>query len=284
VPPPPPRKQLVPISPFSPLEFTQVSSDFCNICWIDELGSAPLVRLHCSHIFHYSCVKKRLNARWPGPAITFSFSECPLCSDQIEHDSLTPEVEAISQLREFIEAEGIKGLRDEGLSGAEELSDAKSDYYQKPGPYSRSIFVFYECFLCRMPYNGGKHECAQGVEADQMDEKLLRCQNCRVLEGGNCQMHGNQAINYKCRFCCSPATFNCGGGLAHYCDPCHARAGELTKFSDWSTKDKSKLPVCNPDSCPYKGKHSPNGEEFGYCTICVSSSKQSYAVPEKWSE
>ena len=25
--------------------------------------------------------------------------------------------------------------------------------------------------------------------------------------------------NFKCRFCCEVATFNCGGGLAHYCDP-----------------------------------------------------------------
>jgi hypothetical protein len=37
---------------------------------------------------------------------------------------------------------------------------------------------------------------------------------------------GDRTI-FKCRFCCAIATYFCGG-MCHYCDPCHARAGELT--------------------------------------------------------
>jgi hypothetical protein len=38
--------------------------------------------------------------------------------------------------------------------------------------------------------------------------------------------------------------------MAHYCDPCHSRAGELTDFSGWLTRNKAALPKCIPSKCP----------------------------------
>ena len=58
----------------------------------------------------------------------------------------------------------ILGLKDEGMLQDEELSNANSPYFKKPGDYSLKIFDFYVCFMCDQPYNGGKHDCAGGVE------------------------------------------------------------------------------------------------------------------------
>ena len=46
----------------------------------------------------------------------------------------------------------------------EELVNVNSPYFKKPGDYSLKIFDFYVCFMCDQPYNGGKHDCAGGVE------------------------------------------------------------------------------------------------------------------------
>jgi len=44
----------------------QTGDDYCNICWTDDLYSAPCIKLDCGHIFHYLCVIDKLRARWPG--------------------------------------------------------------------------------------------------------------------------------------------------------------------------------------------------------------------------
>ena len=93
---------------------------------------------------------------------------------------------------------------------------------------------------------------------------------------------------FKCRFCCAVATYFCGG-MCHYCDPCHDKAGDLTDlfvdsisilwnfidysffFSNgWKTKDASKLPKCpGKDKCPLGIDHPPNGVEFPIgCSVC----------------
>ena len=43
----------------------QTADEFCNICWIDDLGSAPSIQLECGHVFHYQCVLDKLEQRWP---------------------------------------------------------------------------------------------------------------------------------------------------------------------------------------------------------------------------
>lgn len=61
----------------------QSAEDYCNICWVESLGSAPSIKLKCGHVFHFTCVKSKVKKRWPAARITFGFSECPLCKNPI---------------------------------------------------------------------------------------------------------------------------------------------------------------------------------------------------------
>lgn len=71
-----------------------------------------------------------------------------------------------------------------------------------------------------------------------------------------CPRHGYAGIQYKCRWCCSPAAWFCFGDT-HFCGKCHDRA--------LSTKP---LP-CDPRTCPLGGMHPPNGEEYALgCGRC----------------
>ena len=67
-------------------KITQEGDDFCNICWIDELSAAPCVWLGCGHMFHYECVKEKLDRRWGGAEISFAFADCTICGQMMEHE------------------------------------------------------------------------------------------------------------------------------------------------------------------------------------------------------
>ncbi len=45
-----------------PAATTQTGEDLCNICWVEGLSAAPVLRLRCGHIFH-RCAE-RLAFRW----------------------------------------------------------------------------------------------------------------------------------------------------------------------------------------------------------------------------
>ena len=36
--------------------------DYCQICWVERLGSAPCSRLSCGHVFHYDCLLRRIGS------------------------------------------------------------------------------------------------------------------------------------------------------------------------------------------------------------------------------
>ena len=74
--------------------------------------------------------------------------------------------------------------------------------------------------------------------------------------------------HYKCRFCCALATYFCGG-KAHFCTPCHDKAGEKVDFSDWSTKWEGVIDCPGFENCPLGQPHPMNGEEACLgCSMC----------------
>lgn len=128
--------------------------------------------------------------------------------------------------------------------------------------------AYYQCHKCKVPYFGGAIDCADAQNALQ-DFKVeeLVCPKCSAASVGagikNCQKHGDQYIDFKCKFCCSVALWFCHGNT-HYCDPCHRIAGRNNKH-DCPGKNKK-------EGCPLKVDHPPSGEEFALgCGLCRSS-------------
>jgi hypothetical protein len=92
-------------------------------------------------------------------------------------------------------------------------------------------FAFYECWKCKRPYFGGDFACAlaaneEGVESDPSE---LFCGGCAPSSVSNCALHGREYIEFKCRYCCSVATFFCWG-RTHFCRVCHRNSLELTSM------------------------------------------------------
>ncbi len=122
--------------------------------------------------------------------------------------------------------------------------------------------AFFECFKCKIPYYGGKRDCAEEAERkEETKAEDLMCAFCKQAgEGAGktfCEKHGDTNIQYKCRYCCSIAIWYCYG-TTHFCEPCHNHDGM-----------EGNKPCLGINGCPFNGCHAPNGEEFALgCDMC----------------
>lgn len=253
--------------------------DYCSICCSEPLKCSPCIRLTCGHIFHYVCTRKKIVQRWAGPAVSFSFLNCPLCSERISHVSLETIMKPLLKFEKDIVSAALQRLQFEGMASDPVLSDPSSIYYNNPEKYAVSVFAFYQCYKCKKPYFGGRHECA-GNEHFQPSE--LICGNCIESDNNNssCSIHGKDYIQYKCKFwyfqlflffsifSCNIGTFFCWG-TTHFCLSCHRKQ---VRHEYVTIIPRSQLPVCpGPSRCPLKIVHPPNGEEFAIgCALCKS--------------
>jgi len=68
---------------------------------------------------------------------------------------------------------------------------------------------YYVCFKCKLPYFGGLKECGNNLEAaGAYKPEDLVCGKCaNELLGGktNCPTHGQDYIEFKCKWCCDVA-------------------------------------------------------------------------------
>ena len=101
-----------------------------------------------------------------------------------------------------------------------------------PLQYAMFHYEFAPCKQCKLPFFVRAHDCGadaavehgDGVVADPpvaMGGDAL-CGTCRESRGGvvTCKIHGKDSIMWKCRYCCSMATYECFGYF-HACDDCH---------------------------------------------------------------
>jgi len=291
-------------------ELKNVGSDDCQICWIDDLTCAPSVMMECGHVFHYDCVMKRIaNDGSPGP-ISFSAIECPICFQWLKHPTppILNRFKYFENLKKTVEDLALRHMKMEGLDKHERVTTPGSEFYNEPLKFALHTFDFFTCANCGGAMYGGHHVCGPneegepaapaapaapvapvapaaagavpppppppgGAGADGAPEgggNRRLCPTCRsMLSVNGCRFHGGDRTIFKCRFCCAVATYFCGG-MCHYCDPCHDKAGDLTDFNGWKTKDASKLPKCpGKDKCPLGIDHPPNGQEFPIgCSVC----------------
>lgn len=169
----------------------------------------------------------------------------------------------------------------EGLDKDCRLTEPGGRYFQKPGDLALDILAYYVCFKCKQPYYGGQRQCDAGVggmpmvggggggNQEDFDPSELVCGGC-AQQGAICATHGADYIQWKCKFCCSPAIWFCGGHT-HFCDPCHRIPGQ--RWGQETKKDVSALPVCpGADACCVKGNHPPAFSEHCLgCSMCKAN-------------
>jgi len=246
----------------------QKGSDYCNIFWVEDLISSPSLKLICGHVFHYQCISTRIDKKWPGARITFGFLSCPLCKKQIAHPMLKNELDPVLKLFEDVKTKAVQRLSYEGLQNAKELSEQGGKYFKNPEAFALDKLAYYPCSKCKQPYFGGQRRCeeAAGEGQEKFDPSELVCGSCSSGSAQTCQKHGKDFIEFKCRFCCSVASWFCWG-TTHFCDGCHKKqcGGDYL-----NRKQKNQLPQCiGAQKCPLKVAHPPTGEEFALgCGLC----------------
>lgn len=147
----------------------------------------------------------------------------------------------------------------------------------------RRNYAFYLCGGCDEPYFGGTVECADEREGELIASEDRLCQSCSPRSQEICQHpfeHGAYHV-WKCRYCCSPASFLCYGNV-HFCKSCHDRNTQRTRRRGGGGRvdDMPALEGIPCSGCRFpkpKGQttHS-NGpsrdcEQVYYCAWCESS-------------
>lgn len=258
--------------------YDQDFDTFCNICFIEGLGNAPIVQLTCNHFIHFKCLEKRLKKKWPGPKITFGHCLCPVCNNWVDCPTVPDIQDLITQnkkLYDKISKMALERLKFEGLDKDERLTNPNSKWYHNELSYALNRITYYMCYECKEPYFAGLRECGDGPNVNQNDpNKEYDPKHCVCSKHANifgvagvtdCKTHGKEFIEYKCKFCCKIASWFCWG-TTHFCDDCHARQCKGDYVSKYP---KELLPKCDPKTCEIKIPHPPNGEEFALgCRIC----------------
>ncbi|KAJ4457174.1 putative E3 ubiquitin-protein ligase MYCBP2 [Paratrimastix pyriformis] len=221
----------------------QGGPEFCNICFIDQLGAAPCIQLRCGHIFHLRCVREKIAKRWTGYRITFGFLECPLCKQPFEHPALAGDLAPVLELRQKVQVHMAR------------LPPFRWAFCSVPA-FAMHKMAFFLCSRCHKPYFSGAAQCQEAVDFNP-DE--LVCAGCSAPAAGgeaSCPSHGTDFIQYKCRYCCSVACWFCWG-THHFCDPCHRKAGTLRNLKSV------------PNVCTCGKSHPSHGTEYCLgCSMC----------------
>ncbi|CAB3259020.1 unnamed protein product [Arctia plantaginis] len=248
----------------------QDADDMCMICFTDPLQAAPALQLKCGHVFHLHCCKKVLASKWNGPRITFSFSQCPICKEDMDHWTLEELLAPIRRLREEVKRKATMRLEYEGkpLPGG-----ARAAQQPDQSAYAMERYAYYVCHKCGKAYFGGMARC-EAETSGWWEPSELVCGACSDVAGARtCPKHGADFLEYKCRYCCSVAVFFCFG-TSHFCNSCHDDFQRVTNIP------KHLLPQCpagpkgeqlpgSVDECPLHVLHPPTGEEFALgCGVC----------------
>ena len=285
-------------------KITQVHSDECSICCTEDLSQAPTVELACHHIFHFQCIKTRLENGWSGATIDFAFVNCPLCATAITSShliALKSLLEPFELLKKRVTLRALERLKFEGLDRSKALTNKSSVYYHDPKALALQSYVFFQCHLCKNPYFGGARQCGPNQDQREVKKEELICIGCQKVESMEaCPTHGTDWLAFKCRFCCSTAVWHCWNTV-HFCDSCHSNWSNLVEYNTGTNKkrmweystcssldkkckamaanslfatDADREKACarlvsDPSNCPLKVRHPPSGVEFGIgCGLC----------------
>ncbi|CDW84412.1 myc binding protein 2 [Stylonychia lemnae] len=152
----------------------------------------------------------------------------------------------------------------EGIDKDERLANPEDRFYNDLQEYALYKLAFYQCFDCKKPYFGGKRDCEQEALQENIPNKEdYKCGRCKALtfKSGitNCDVHGEDFIEYKCQYCCHVALWFCWG-THRFCEPCH---------DDAANGHNEVVPCKGSKECPLNGHHNTNGQEYAIgCRLC----------------
>ncbi|KAG2436360.1 hypothetical protein HXX76_006667 [Chlamydomonas incerta] len=225
-----------------------------DCCYCQEpLHSAPCIELACGrrHACHLVCANARLRAGYPGPHISFGHLYCPLCRDSdpaagsnlqaalgpvhLDHPALALALAPQLSLREAVAGAARQRLRLDGALKADPALRPGGKYDGRPADFALERLLFYKCSKCAKPYFGGARACGAQADGEDADgdagggagrgghraDELVCGDCCAQAAGANCPKHGTAYIEWKCRHCCSMATWFCFGST-HMCNKCHS--------------------------------------------------------------
>eukprot|EP00347_Sterkiella_histriomuscorum_P005211 403357469 len=241
------------------------SEEYCMICYTDLLGQAPVLQLNCKHLFHQHCIDTLLTKDHKGSRIAFGHLDCPSCGIEMENSScnvIQNKITGEKSLKEQVHYSALNTAQREKLFEEEEFKN-RPEFQDKQKEYAMLKLAMYRCFQCQTIYCGGRRDCeAEMNEANRPPPEDILCIYCNAYKHGDklkpCETHGTEYIDYKCQFCCTPATFFCFGAT-RYCDPCHNNACQVF----------GKPCLGKEGGCAFNGDHLPNGTPYhAGCKMC----------------
>lgn len=229
-----------------------------------ESSLANTVILDCGHWLHKECAERMLvsGLEHPSRRLSFGHTRCPLCqSAPLDHPSLEHLWAPTQHLQR--QAEIVVKCR-AAFEGASPEEAVKLFLDGSPRGYA-----IYRCSVCRYLFYNGLIGCALGGPDEDLPPAV--CHACRpppdICPCGSWV--------YKCDYCCSLATFECGNGR-HYCDACHESGEELWKMRLAGSLHEHREAgpggsQLGEDQCPLLlngwTSHCPSGETCGRCLL-----------------
>ncbi|GLC37550.1 hypothetical protein PLESTB_001759700 [Pleodorina starrii] len=218
--------------------------------------------------------------RSPGGSSVAQVARGPV---HLDHPALSTVLEPHLALREEVVAAVRARLKmDPELRADPELRPG-GRYDGRPADYGLEKLTFYKCSKCTSVYYGGLKACGaampngaapqqqqqqqqQAAVAAGGDQELVCGGCCARAAGTNCPRHGTNYIEWKCKYCCSLASWFCWG-TTHMCEPCHSAVarGVPRDAAVGTDKDSCRDPKCGLKGIP----HPPRGHEACLgCGMC----------------
>jgi hypothetical protein len=178
-------------------------------------------------------------------------------------------------LKKKVESKVEERAQIEALSEEEKVKDPSSPYYNNMLSYAWDIYAFYMCYKCQQPYFGGRRACGENLVEEANPNEYICTECSSVFSSRNCNIAEHQEfILWKCRFCCSLATWYCWGRV-HFCEFCHSNDPWGRDVGNFNGEPRGRCPPEGSSVCPIGGNHPPNSNlqesEFAIgCGICTN--------------
>jgi len=197
----------------------------CLICHEEK----TLLTLNCAHAFCMQCLLRQLATRWTGPQVSFNYLQCGICRQQLGHRELREPMLANLTFKRRVEDMAVKKYYDEGLAAASMSQPFNIEEIRSQAMRKIETFM---CSTCCEPFCGGLQDCARQQDLSADDMLCTQCAwtaNSGLGSDLRCMKHGPSFAIFKCDFCCSIATYRCGGNT-NFCERCHQQAYSNTYY------------------------------------------------------